>query len=303
MSVSDIQIKAGNDFKSIFPITPSQGGTGLKTSPQAITNLASNESSNIFIENPSIGVTGILPISNGGTGLSASPSLITNLSSNNPESLFQENPRPGVTGILPLANGGTGINFNPYIQFDLSSNDSVSLFDASNSNITPGVTGTLPISKGGTGATTESNARTNLGINTYVLSSGGQGSYDYNTYEWSGNQLNPSVNSKIRYDWIKYSNGLAVMSVLIRYSKLPAYSALHCYFTLPFAFTHPAIVNAGCSVDSDNACYMTYVRGASGSVDSYLYRSSTSTSVGLELYYIVSGCWDSSLSYAANGVS
>jgi hypothetical protein len=108
MSVSDIQIKAGNDFKSIFPIIPSQGGTGLIASPLAITNLESNESSNIFVENPSIGVTGILPISNGGTGLSASPSALTNLSSTDEGKLLTTNPSIGVTGTLSINNGGTG---------------------------------------------------------------------------------------------------------------------------------------------------------------------------------------------------
>ena len=102
----DAGISATDIASGVLPI--SRGGTGIATDANALINLASNTSANIFQENPRPGVTGILSIGNGGSGLSTAPSMLVNLSSSSASSIFQATPRPGVTGTLPLANGGTG---------------------------------------------------------------------------------------------------------------------------------------------------------------------------------------------------
>lgn len=139
-----------------------------------------------------------LSVSNGGTGLSSSPSMLTNLASASAASVLQASPRPGVTGTLPIANGGTGntsglaasatkLATPRTIQTSLASTSSAS-FDGTG-NVTPGITGTLPVSHGGTGSTTASGARSNLGLSaTGVSISPNENLANYSSYT-NGSQV------------------------------------------------------------------------------------------------------------------
>ena len=51
MSISNLRIKNGDDFISIFPITTAQGGTGATTAAQALTNLGAASSKDILTTN------------------------------------------------------------------------------------------------------------------------------------------------------------------------------------------------------------------------------------------------------------
>ena len=168
----------------VLPIA--NGGTGntlgaidsatqLATARTFLTNLASTVAGSFNgTANVSLGVTGVLPITNGGTGntvgLAASATILatartfrTNLASAATASFDgSANVTPGVTGTLPIANGGTGnttglaasaaqLATARTIQTNLALTTAAS-FNGS-ANVTPGVTGILPIANGGTGNT------------------------------------------------------------------------------------------------------------------------------------------------------
>jgi hypothetical protein len=96
--------------------------------------------------NPTIAITGTIPITNGGTGntngsaatLTTARTIQTNLGSTTAASFDgSANITPGVTGILPVANGGTGLN------------SATGYIKGTGAAYT--VVNTIPVSEGGTG--------------------------------------------------------------------------------------------------------------------------------------------------------
>lgn len=104
----------------------------------------------------------------------------------------------GVTGTLPTGNGGTGI-----IDFTAANN---AIYSTSASALTAG---TLPIAAGGTGGTTDSQARTNLGLGTAAVKNTGTTADTIPLLDANGQLLNQRVAASAGWGAVTKSVGIS----------------------------------------------------------------------------------------------
>lgn len=104
----------------------------------------------------------------------------------------------GVTGTLPTGNGGTGIT-----GFTAANN---AIYSTSASALTAG---TLPIAAGGTGGTTDSQARTNLGLGTAAVKNTGSTADTIPLLDANGQLLNQRVAASAGWGAVTKSVGVS----------------------------------------------------------------------------------------------
>lgn len=161
---------ANGDITSLSGLTTalstSQGGTGntkgtvgqLTTPRTFITDLGSTTAVSFdATKDASVGITGVLSLSNGGTGASTADTARSNLAAAKSGANSDITSLAGLTTALSTSQGGTG-NANGTVGqlttartfvTNLASTTAASFNGTA--NVTPGVTGILPLANGGTG--------------------------------------------------------------------------------------------------------------------------------------------------------